>query len=170
MTELFEWLQGVALRGDKVFANTFPYQEEGDAERALRKHVERVPWGEGKSNALALEVASLVDSVETGRDVSVAHIPVDLSGFAPATQLILTALQSIASGSTLTYGELGALAQCASPRAVGTAMRKNRCPLLLPCHRVVRKGGVGNYSGEGGQEKKQQLLRLEKRAGKKKNV
>lgn len=47
-------------------------------------------------------------------------------------------------------------------RAVGSALRKNPYPLLIPCHRVVRaEGGIGRYSG--GKAVKKKLLEFEKR-------
>ena len=35
-------------------------------------------------------------------------------------------------------------------RAVGTAMRKNPLPILIPCHRVIKASGeLGGYMGTG---------------------
>lgn len=46
-------------------------------------------------------------------------------------------------------------------RAVGTALANNPIPLLIPCHRVVRRDGhIGNY-GLGGPAVKRQLIRHE---------
>ena len=51
-------------------------------------------------------------------------------------------------------------------RAVGTAMRKNRIPLVIPCHRVVASGGgIGGYSAPGGLDTKRMLLQLEQHGG-----
>ncbi len=70
-------------------------------------------------------------------------------------------LRAIPAGRTLSYGalarELGSAA-----RAVGTACGANPIPIIVPCHRVIAAdGGLGGYSGEGGVETKQALLRLE---------
>jgi O-6-methylguanine DNA methyltransferase len=47
-------------------------------------------------------------------------------------------------------------------RAVGSALRKNPYPLLIPCHRVIKSsGGAGEYSR--GRGAKRKLLELEKR-------
>ena len=46
-------------------------------------------------------------------------------------------------------------------RAVGRACGKNPIPIVIPCHRVLAKGGMGGYSGEGGLLTKQRLLALE---------
>ena len=48
-------------------------------------------------------------------------------------------------------------------RAVGQALKKNPYPVIIPCHRVVRRdGSLGGYQGKKGIKKKEQLLRLEK--------
>lgn len=47
-------------------------------------------------------------------------------------------------------------------RAVGSALRKNPYPLLIPCHRVIKSGGdTGEYSR--GKGVKRKLLEFEKR-------
>ncbi len=64
-------------------------------------------------------------------------------------------------GVTTSYGEVAARA--GNPRAfraAGTALGHNPIPIVVPCHRVLRAGGVlGNYGG--GPEMKAFLLRLE---------
>ena len=64
-------------------------------------------------------------------------------------------------GVTTSYGEVAARA--GNPRAfraAGTALGHNPIPIVVPCHRVLRAGGVlGNYGG--GPEMKAWLLQLE---------
>ncbi|MEO5340739.1 MAG: methylated-DNA--[protein]-cysteine S-methyltransferase [Magnetococcus sp. MYC-9] len=79
----------------------------------------------------------------------------------PFQQRLGEQLATIAVGQTLTYG---ALAQRlgSGPRAVGQGVGSNPLPLLLPCHRVVARDGVGGYSGPGGVTTKQWLLAWER--------
>ena len=56
-------------------------------------------------------------------------------------------LRQIPAGETLTYGQL-AQELNSSPRAVGNACRANPCPLVVPCHRVVGKQGLGGFAGK----------------------
>lgn len=56
-------------------------------------------------------------------------------------------LQSIKPGDTLTYGEAAEQLN-SSPRAVGNACRRNPIPLIIPCHRVVAKNGLGGFAGK----------------------
>ena len=67
---------------------------------------------------------------------------------------------AIPYGTTATYGEISTRAGTA-PRAVGTLMRLNPTPLLIPCHRVVAADGLGGFSPD--VTIKEALLRLERR-------
>lgn len=55
-------------------------------------------------------------------------------------------LRQIPSGSTVTYSEL-AKKLSSSARAIGQACRTNPIPLIIPCHRVIAKSGLGGYTG-----------------------
>lgn len=60
---------------------------------------------------------------------------------------IWKALQQIPSGKTVTYGEL-ALKINTGARVIGNACRKNPILILIPCHRVVAKAGLGGFGGD----------------------
>lgn len=72
-------------------------------------------------------------------------------------QALRDAIVSIPHGATLSYGAL-ARAAASGPRAIGQACRRNPFPLIVPCHRVVASGGLGNYSAGAGVATKQWLL------------
>ena len=42
-----------------------------------------------------------------------------------------------------------------APRAVGRACGRNPIPIIIPCHRVLARGGLGGYSGGAGLATKQ---------------
>lgn len=71
------------------------------------------------------------------------------------------ALCTIPYGSTWSYEELArAVGSPRACRAVGMANGQNRMAIVIPCHRVINKGGkLGGYGG--GLERKQYLLELE---------
>lgn len=70
------------------------------------------------------------------------------------------AIQKIPRGKTLSYGSIADKIGCPrAVRAVGTACGKNPLPIIVPCHRVVAKNGIGGFSP--GLKIKKQLLRLE---------
>jgi methylated-DNA-[protein]-cysteine S-methyltransferase len=65
-------------------------------------------------------------------------------------------------GKITTYSELAHQSGLYhGARVVGAAMAKNPLPILIPCHRVIRRNGtIGDYS-LGGTQKKSLLLQLE---------
>lgn len=56
------------------------------------------------------------------------------------------ALSRLPSGATCSYGELATNLGTA-PRALGAACRGNPVPVIIPCHRVVSRTGLGGYAG-----------------------
>ena len=60
---------------------------------------------------------------------------------------VWSGLQAIPVGTVLTYGELAQRLDTAA-RAIGGACRSNPIPILIPCHRVVSRQGLGGYAGE----------------------
>jgi methylated-DNA-[protein]-cysteine S-methyltransferase len=75
-------------------------------------------------------------------------------------QRVWTAMRRIPYGKTQCYGDLAAAIGSAA-RAVGGACGRNPIPIVIPCHRVLAKAGLGGYSGQGGLATKQTLLSLE---------
>ena len=76
-------------------------------------------------------------------------------------RLVWSATRDIPYGETRTYGEVAAaVGQAGAFRAVGQASNRNPLAVIIPCHRVVGKGGELTGYG-GGLEVKEFLLRLE---------
>ena len=57
-------------------------------------------------------------------------------------------LLEVPKGKVTTYGELGkAVGLKNGQRIIGTIMKKNRFPVIVPCHRVVKSDGkIGGYA------------------------
>ncbi|HYH62411.1 MAG TPA: methylated-DNA--[protein]-cysteine S-methyltransferase [Solirubrobacterales bacterium] len=74
---------------------------------------------------------------------------------------VLDATAKLSYGQVMTYGEVARSAgNPRAHRAAGTALGSNPLPIVVPCHRIVRAGGVlGNYGG--GPDLKRHLLELE---------
>lgn len=90
-------------------------------------------------------------------------LPLDVRA-SPFQSRICEMIAAIPFGETRTYGDL-ARALNAPPQAVGTGCGGNPIPLIIPCHRVLGRAGLGGFSGGAGVETKVWLLRHEGAAG-----
>lgn len=80
----------------------------------------------------------------------------------PFQRAVWEALKQIPKGRVTTYGDIAAYLGTKAVRAVGSAVGKNPYAPDVPCHRVVpAEGRIGNYSGEGGTNRKIALLEKE---------
>ena len=87
-------------------------------------------------------------------------IPIDWSLFRPFQREALQAVFRIPYGETCTYHDIALeIGRPNASRAVGRANATNPMPIVIPCHRVIRKvGDFGNYR-YGAQRKKALLAR-----------
>lgn len=84
-------------------------------------------------------------------------------GGTPFQARVWQALREIPSGATRRYGDLAHLLGTA-PRAVGQACGANPIPVVVPCHRVLARNGLGGFMNYAGGEPlaiKRWLLRHE---------
>ncbi len=88
------------------------------------------------------------------------QLPLDVQGTVFQAQ-VWQALREIPQGQTRSYAEVAqAIGRPTATRAVANACGANRVAVVIPCHRVVREGGVtGGYRW--GAERKAQLLARE---------
>lgn len=72
----------------------------------------------------------------------------DLRSVTEFERAVLMKAREIPRGEVRTYGWIAAqIGHRLAVRAVGTALRKNPVPVLIPCHRVVRSDGhIGEYA------------------------
>ena len=91
------------------------------------------------------------------------HVALDWSGCSEFCRMVWTATQSIPRGEVKSYSWISLQIKIPrSFRAVGTALRKNPFPLLIPCHRVIRSNGtLGGFSAPAGVNLKRKLLKME---------
>lgn len=128
--------------------------EAGDAIIAIR-------WAAGppgNGSPLLAEAAHQLEAYFDGK-LSRFDLPLAPSG-TPFETRVWAAMQTIPYGETRSYGDL-ASALGSAPRAVGRACGRNPIPIVIPCHRVLARGGLGGYSGDGGLATKTRLLALE---------
>ena len=128
--------------------------EEDDAIVAIR-------WADepaGNGSPLLAEAARQLDAYFAGQR-SHFDLPLAPAG-SPFEARVWSAMQLIPYGETRSYGDLASMIGSA-PRPVGRACGHNPIPIVIPCHRVLARSGLGGYSGQGGLVTKQRLLALE---------
>jgi methylated-DNA-[protein]-cysteine S-methyltransferase len=77
-------------------------------------------------------------------------VPLDWPAMTSFRRAVLDELVSVPFGEVVTYGELASrVGRPGAARAVGSAMAANPLAVVVPCHRVIRSGGVlGNYAND----------------------
>jgi O-6-methylguanine DNA methyltransferase len=72
-----------------------------------------------------------------------------VSGYTDKEIEIYKNLLNVKPGKTLSYSELALISGITGgARFAGNCMARNIFPVIIPCHRVVKKdGSMGNYTG-----------------------
>ena len=111
---------------------------------------------EGKPDKWTLEVLDYL----AGRATRLGDIPLDVAG-TDFQRRVWRELQAIPRGSTRSYEDVArSMGRPTAARAVSRACAMNPVSLIIPCHRVLSKGGgLGGYRW--GIERKKRLLDAE---------
>ncbi len=99
--------------------------------------------------AIAIKLSTWLRDYAAGRKPK-CRPPLDLRGHTAFRLRVWRHLRQVRFAATITYGQLARQAGCRAARAVGSACGANPLPLLIPCHRVVAKRGLGGWSGKQG--------------------
>jgi methylated-DNA-[protein]-cysteine S-methyltransferase len=85
--------------------------------------------------------------VGTRRTFDVELDLTEIDGF--RREVLETLARDVPWGEVVSYGELAGMAgRPRAARAVGSAMRNNPIPFVIPCHRVIAAGNkIGGYGG-----------------------
>lgn len=100
------------------------------------------------------KIVNILDGVK-------ADLSTDIHG-TEFQEAVWRSIRSIPYGSTVTYSQIAEqIGRPTATRAVANACGKNPIPLIIPCHRVIRKNGdLGGYGL--GIERKKNLIEHEK--------
>jgi methylated-DNA-[protein]-cysteine S-methyltransferase len=141
---------------------TISYVSSYPADATLRHLASRVSPRVLEDPAALDEPRRQLDEYFAGRRRSF-ELPLDWTLVHGFGRLVLDRTARIPYGQVATYGEVARdIGKPRASRAAGNALGANPIPIVVPCHRVVRAGGViGNYGG--GRERKVRLLELEGR-------
>ncbi len=147
---------GVLSAGQRIYQLSFGFGSRVDATGSFqtREHFsvseQPPPW------------QRLFDLYATGSPVSFSKFQLDTEWMSPFQRRVIDACRNIPYGTTVTYGQLAnSVGSPGAARAVGSVMRSNRFPIIVPCHRVVGAGGLGGFSASGGVDTKRRLLEME---------
>ncbi len=123
---------------------SFGLMSEQDYRDALHRRAPTV-WRDDRS---LTEVVSQIVAYFNGA-LRRFSLPLDLGQVTPFTARVLSEIQEIRFGRLISYGELAArLGSPGASRAVGGALGRNPTPIVIPCHRVIaRGGGIGGFTG-----------------------
>lgn len=140
----------VALSDEGVTA----VSQADDDEAFVARYRERFGRKLERRDDLALELEDLVNN-------RCGEARVDLRGCNAFAREVLEATRRIPEGAVRPYNWVAqAIGRPGAVRAVGTALKKNPVPLVIPCHRVVRgDGSAGAYAF--GANRKTELLERE---------
>jgi len=145
--------------------SAFIHNEKGEVEKLFLPTTRQKACGYIKSVARKRlpAVESLVRDYFNGRKVSFNSVAVSQNGGTQFEKRVYKALRKLPYGSVISYAGLAEKAGSkGAARAAGTAMSKNRLPLIIPCHRVIKSdGSVGKFTSDGGEPLKRKMLSLE---------
>jgi methylated-DNA-[protein]-cysteine S-methyltransferase len=129
---------------------------------ASKDAIVRVAWSksaEDEPNDLLLEARRQLEAYFERR-LTAFDLPLLVEG-SSFDKRVWAAMRQIPHGQTRSYGEL-AMQVGSAPRAIGGACGRNRIPIIIPCHRVLGRNGLGGFSGGTGLPTKRVLLELER--------
>ena len=146
---------GLAGMDGAVIHLVLPVASAAEAQRLARKGFR----GAKPRDGLLAEVQEEIRDYFEGK-VREFSCSVNISWASAFGQKVLQQCCKVGWGELISYGGVAKRLQCpGGARAVGAVMAKNRVPLLIPCHRVVRAdGSLGGFSAEGGTAFKRRLL------------
>jgi methylated-DNA-[protein]-cysteine S-methyltransferase len=98
-----------------------------------------------------------------GDRIDFDDVPLELPRGTEFQSRVLKAVRRVRYGKTISYGQLAEKAGYPrAARAVGSVMKSNRFPIIVPCHRVVAAGDKpGGYTSPQGISLKLRLLAME---------
>lgn len=153
------WI-GVVGSRSTINKITFPYQNRDAAEFSIRIFTKDV-LHRSKSGDIVSNTCQKILRYLAGQEV-IFNEELALVG----TDFQLRAwncVRNIPLGETRSYSCIAeTIGNPNASRAIGTAMKYNPVPILIPCHRVIGKdGSMTGYGGKFGTEIKAKLLSIE---------
>ncbi|MBU0581404.1 MAG: methylated-DNA--[protein]-cysteine S-methyltransferase [Candidatus Margulisbacteria bacterium] len=154
------WM-GSLFKRDKLYALVLPLFSKNVVKKKLQSMVKQ------KINYLPkkfFKQSSKIRAYFLGKNFN-WYPKVNLENYSIFTKKVLKIVRKIPYGQIRSYSWVAAKA--GSPkagRAVGTILANNRLPLIIPCHRVIKKSGaLGQFSAGFGNNLKKIMLDIERK-------
>jgi methylated-DNA-[protein]-cysteine S-methyltransferase len=122
-----------------------PFGAVGIAVQGMQVAIELLPKNHPLKPAEHKIVANVASQIEAyfSNARNDFNLPLVFKG-TPFQRRVWQAISAIACGRVATYSEI-AQQIGSGPRAVANACGANNLPLVIPCHRVVAKNGIGGF-------------------------
>jgi methylated-DNA-[protein]-cysteine S-methyltransferase len=159
----FGWF-GLLGRGPRLMAVWAGHASADEVRRAARTsailELDAADFREADWNS---QLRRSLERYCLGDRVDFQDVPLALPRGTDFQARVLKAVRRVPYGKTMSYGRLAEKAGYPrAARAVGSVMRSNRFPIVVPCHRVVGAGSKpGGYTSPQGISLKLRLLAME---------
>jgi methylated-DNA-[protein]-cysteine S-methyltransferase len=152
---------GIAWSAAGIVGVQLPQAREIETRKRLFKHFPEARETRAPANVeLAIEgIAALL----RGESADFSGVTLDMNGIPAFSQRVYRITREIGRGATLTYNEIAVkLGASGAVHAVSQAIGRNPFVIIIPCHRVLEKGGYADQiSPYGGIISKRRLLSIE---------
>jgi methylated-DNA-[protein]-cysteine S-methyltransferase len=148
---------GIAWSAAGIVGVQLPEVREIETRKRLFKHFPEARETRPSPNVeLAIHG---IGALLRGEYAGFSDVTLDMTGIPGFSQRVYRITREIPRGVTLTYGEI---AVKVGASAVSQAIARNPFVIIVPCHRVLEKGGYAdNMSPYGGIISKRRLLSIE---------
>ena len=129
---------------------------------ALKRAIRKDARDATEDRRLLPDLAGGLQRYFAGRSVKF-DVKLDWTDRSDFDAAVYHACRRIPYGRTRSYKQLAEqVGRPGAARAVGNAMRTTDCPIVVPCHRVLKSdGSLGGFSGPDGINTKRRLLQME---------
>ena len=148
---------GIAWSGKGIAGTRLPEATAADMALRFPGAIELPP------PPLVHDAINRIRHLLAGEHDDLGSIVLDFEGLSELYRRIYEITRAIPPGEVRTYGDIAkALGDPQLARAVGQAMGRNPCPIIVPCHRVLAAAGkTGGFTAPGGVDTKFRILAIE---------
>lgn len=124
---------------------------------AAKEELELIEENTVLENSNVQDLKDLIIKYLSGRDVNlfkeIKHLNIEINikekFHSSFSQNVINNILSLKRGETTSYSEIGRDINSKAYQAIGTVLKNNPVPLIIPCHRVIKKSGnIGGFMGE----------------------